>query len=465
MNKYGLILMIVASMLVSCSEKSQKQTSQHSQASIQTYYTCSMHPQIHEDKPGKCPICNMNLTKVQMDMNEKGHDHSDGDHYTCPMHPEIQEDKPGTCPICNMNLIKKVVDSDEKDQTKSSITNEAGTVIANIKLQKSQLEHFKPAYFPVSTMMMQKKVRLLGTVLQSEEKESKIPARVDGRVEKVYVQSTGSFIKIGDPVVDLYSPILITAGEEYLIARKSFEKTNSKEFENMLAQSEERLKLWGIKKFQYEAWFAKGKVPTKITIYSPTAGIVRKYNASVGRYFKEGQNLFELSDLSDVWIEMDVYEHDAALVSIGQNVSLEFTALPGEIMEGEIDFVNPVLDTTSRTLKVRTTVSNENGVLKPGMIADATLTVKLEGQPLVIPRSAMIDTGKRKVVWVQKEESKFQAKEIHTGYESEGYVEVQHGLKEGEEVVMNGNFLLDAQAQLFGGYEDMKGQGSGGHNH
>ena len=134
-------------------------------------------------------------------------------------------------------------------------------------------------------------------------------------------------------------------------------------------------------------------------------------------------------------------------------------------MEGEIDFVNPVLDTTSRTLKVRTTVSNENGVLKPGMIADATLTVKLEGQPLVIPRSAMIDTGKRKVVWVQKEESKFQAKEIHTGYESEGYVEVQHGLKEGEEVVMDGNFLLDAQAQLFGGYEDMKGQGSGGHNH
>ena len=233
----------------------------------------------------------------------------------------------------------------------------------------------------------------------------------------------------------------------------------------MIQQSEERLKLWGIKKFQYESWYAKKAVPTKITIYSPTSGIVRKYNASVGRYFKEGQNLFELSDLSDVWVEMDVYEHDASLVSIGQNVSLVFTAIPGEVVEGVVDFVNPVLDSNSRTLKVRTTIKNDKGFLKPGMVADATLNVKLEGHPLVVPRSAIIDTGKRKVVWVKTGEKKFQAKEIHTGYESQGYVEVKHGLKENEEVIIDGNFLLDAQAQLFGGYEDMKQQGAGGHNH
>ena len=233
----------------------------------------------------------------------------------------------------------------------------------------------------------------------------------------------------------------------------------------MLRQSEERLEQWGIKKFQYESWYKRNKVPKSITIYSSATGIVRKRNAIVGKYFKEGQNFFELSDLSEIWVEMDVYEHDASLISMGQKVKMEFTSLPGDILEGKINFVNPVLDSVSRTLKVRTTIKNTTGKLKPGMVADATLEINLEGHPLVVPRTAIIDTGKRKVVWTKVSGKQFRAKEIHTGHESEGYVEVKHGLMEGEEVVIEGNFLLDAQAQLFGGYEDMKEQSSGGHNH
>ena len=124
-----------------------------------------------------------------------------------------------------------------------------------------------------------------------------------------------------------------------------------------------------------------------------------------------------------------------------------------------------MLNSKSRTLKIRTTIANTTGKLKPGMAADATLEVSLEGRPLVVPRSAIIDTGKRKVVWGKVSGKQYQAKTIHTGYESEGYVEVKHGLMENEEVVVEGNFLLDAQAQLFGGYEDMKEKSSGGHNH
>jgi multidrug efflux pump subunit AcrA (membrane-fusion protein) len=343
--------------------------------------------------------------------------------------------------------------------------NKAVKVIGKVKLRKSQLSHFRPEFFPVTKMMMSKKIRLLGTVLQSEEKESNIPARIGGRVEKVFVKSTGSMIKTGDPVVKLYSPKLISAGEEYIIARKSYLKSKTKEFKDMLGQSEERLRLWGVKKFQYDSWYKTEKVPKNITIYSPATGIVRKRNAIVGKYFKEGQNFFELSDLSGVWVEMDVYEQDAAIVSLGQKVSMEFTSLPGELLEGEIDFIDPVLNSKSRTLKVRTTIVNNSGKLKPGMVADATLDVSLDGHPLVVPRSAIIDTGKRKVVWVKISGKQYQAKIIQTGYESEGYVEVKHGLMENEEVVIEGNFLLDAQAQLFGGYEDMKEQSSGGHNH
>jgi hypothetical protein len=460
MNKIYLILLL--SSLVSCFDSSPKELTdnEHSQTeNIETYYTCSMHPQIKEDKPGKCPICHMNLTKIEIDKSESSDSVESSklviekDVWTCVNYPAVESEIEDVCPIDGTPMALK---------PKKNI---AAMIVAKVKLRKAQLKHFFPDYFPVTPMKMMKKIRLLGSVLQSEEKESSIPARVGGRVEKVYVKSTGSFVKIGDPVLELYSPKLITAGEEYLIAKSSYLKSRAKEFKGLLEQSEERLKLWGIKKSQYEKWFKQNNVPRKITIYSPSTGIVRKRSATVGKYFKEGQNFFELSDLSDVWVEMDVYEQDSALVKLGQRVELEFTALPGETVNGEIDFVNPVLSQTSRTLKVRATIKNNSGKLKPGMIANAVLNIKLDGTPLVVPRSAIIDTGKRKVVWVKVNDKEFRAKKIQAGFESDGYVEIKSGLMEGEEVVIEGSFLLDAQAQLFGGYEDMRGDQPAGHKH
>lgn len=449
MNK--IVVLITFLLFVGCDNANKSSSKNetghnHETATTKSYYTCSMHPQIKQDGPGKCPICHMNLTKVEVDEDE-------GTISTvakvapvkwqCENFPDVISEKEDVCPIDGTPMIKVKNDF-------------AGEVIGKVKLRKAQLSHFKPDVFPVTSMMMTKKVRLLGTVLQSEDRESNIPARIGGRVEKIFIESTGSFVKLGEPVIELYSPKLITAGEEYLIAKKSYLSSKSKEFKEMLEQSAERLEQWGIQKFQYENWYKNQKVPRNIKIYSSATGIVRKRNVVVGKYFQEGQNLFELSDLSEVWVEMDVYEHDSALVQNGQNVKLEFTALPGDIFEGSVDFVNPVLDPTSRTLKVRTTIKNGSGKLKPGMVADAILVINLEGQPLVIPRSAVIDTGKRKIVWTKISEKQFQAKNILVGQESEGYVEVKNGLMEGEEVVIEGNFLLDAQAQLFGGYEDMK---------
>ncbi|WP_412471862.1 efflux RND transporter periplasmic adaptor subunit [Halobacteriovorax sp. RT-1-4] len=431
---------------VACSPK--EETSTHSESKVKTYYTCSMHPQIKEDKPGKCPICHMNLTKVEV---EDDHDHSamtqnepKKDLWRCKDFPDVTSEKEDVCPMDGSPMVK--VNTQKENASK---------VVASVKLRKSQLKHFNPSYFPVTTMKMTKKIRLLGQVLQSEEKESNIPARIDGRVEKVYVKSTGSFVKTGDPVVDIYSPKLISAGEEYILARKTYLKNKGREFRDLYLQSQERLELWGIKKEQYEAWAKSGAVPNKITIYSPATGIVQKRSATVGTYFKEGQNFFELSNLSDVWVELDVYEQDSALVQLGQTVELEFIAIPGKTTKGEVDFISPVLDQQSRTLKVRATIQNEEGKLKPGMVANAQITFELEGMPLVIPRSAVIDTGKRKVAWVKVSDKEFKSIVIKTGHESEGYVEVKEGLKDGDQVVIEGNFLLDAQAQLFGGYEDM----------
>ena len=442
MNKLALII-FSAVFLVSCNSKEVfKETTTKSAPKTETYYTCSMHPKVKEHKPGKCPICHMNLTKVEVDHS----DHKDKvdivrELWQCKDFPETTSEYSDTCPIDGTPMVK---------------ISSAGKTIARVKLRKSQLSHFKPEYFLVTKMKMNKKIRLLGTVLQSEDKESNIPARIGGRVEKVYIKSTGSLISSGDPVVDIYSPKLITAGEEYLIAKKSYKNSKSTEFKEMIGQSEQRLKLWGIKASQFKSWYRKGKVPKSITIYSSATGIVRKRNAVVGKYFKEGQNFFELSDLSEVWIQMDVYEQDSNLVKIDQNVKMQFNAIPGEVFNGKIDFINPILNMKSRTLKVRSTIRNNDGNLKPGMVADSTLEVLFDTVPLVVPRSAVIDTGKRKVVWVKINEKSFQAKTVLTGVESEGYIEIKNGLMEDEQVVIEGNFLLDAQAQLFGGYEDFK---------
>ncbi len=428
-----------------CSKDSSESLKNTEVSHEKYYYTCSMHPQVKENSPGKCPICHMNLTKVEIDeSSEIPFKYQETKVWQCKDFPDVTSELETVCPIDGSPMILK------------EIPSVAGEILTKLKLKKSQKAHFIPEFFPATLMKMTKKVRLLGSVLQSEEKESTITARIGGRIEKVFVKSTGSMVRIGGPVLNLYSPKLITAGEEYLLARQSFEKNSAKEFQEMLKQSEERLKLWGIRSFQYEKWYKSKKVPKEITIYSNSTGIVRRRNAIVGKYFKEGQNFFELSDLSDVWVEMDVYEQDSSLIQIGQKVQLEFIALPGVPFWGNIDFVNPVLDQKSRTLKIRTTIKNSEGKLRPGMVANAVLILEMDGMPLVVPRSAIIDTGKRKVVWTQISESTFQAKTVLTGYESEGHIEVKSGLKEGEKVVVDGNFLLDAQAQLTGGYEDIE---------
>jgi ssDNA-binding Zn-finger/Zn-ribbon topoisomerase 1 len=460
MNKLltSLFFIGILATLSSCSKESSNGEHTHKKQSIESFYTCSMHPQIKEKSAGKCPICHMNLTKVEVDNSDEAvgtvNIEVKKEIWHCKEFPDVTSEVKEVCPIDGTEMVLKKSD------------NGASKVVAKVKLRKAQLGHFSPEYFPVTSMKMTKKIRLLGSVLQSEEKESSIPARISGRVEHVYVKSTGSFVKKGDPVIDFYSPKLITAGEEYLLAKQSYRKTKSKEFKDMLKQSEQRLILWGIQKKQFEKWYKEKNVPQKITIYSPATGIVRKRSAVIGKYFKEGQNFFELSDLSDVWVEMDVYEHDSSLIELGQQVELEFTAIPGVQVNGVIDFVNPVLDEKSRTLKVRATIANSSGKLKPGMIASAVLNVDIEGEPLVVPRSAIIDTGKRKVVWIKVTDREFRAKKIHAGYESDGYVEIKSGLMEGESVVIEGNFLLDAQAQLFGGYESINDDSNGNaHKH
>lgn len=447
-----MMVFIALILTVGCSQESEEglgheHNHTHEQDQKEVYYTCPMHPQVQEEEPGKCPICHMNLSRVektQQSTEDKQPKPGKEKTWTCRDYPDVTSPKPGPCPIDGTEMIVK------KNEGEGP-----GEIVARVRLETARRKHFHPEYFPVTTMKMTKEIHLLGQVLQSEERESHITARVEGRVEKVYVRSTGVFVKQDDPVVDIYSPKLITAGEEYLLAYRNYQESQSQQYENLLEQSQERLKRWGVRPFQWKEWVREKEVPRLITLYSTENGIVGERYALDGKYFKEGDSLFDLVDLSRVWVELDVYEADSTLVNLGQELELHFTARPEKSWYGEVDFVSPVIDPETRTLKIRTTLENKEGLLRPGMVSDAKLKIEKKGRPLVVPRSAVIDTGHRQVVWKKRNENEFQAVKITTGFVSQGYAEVLSGLSEDDEIVIEGHFLLDAQAQLFGGYELM----------
>ena len=431
--------------ITSCSQDSSKHETHKVQ---ENYYTCPMHPQIHEDGPGKCPICHMNLTKVIVE--EEASDPIETDKvqtqvspkeiWQCKDYPDVTSEVEELCPLDGSKMI--LVSKD----------NPPTSIISKVKLRSSQLKHLNLSVMPASKKDLKKTIRLLGQVLSSEDNRSSIPARIGGRVEKVYVRSVGSLVTEGAPVVDFYSPGLITAGEEYLLSRKNYERTKRAALKELVEQTKQRLELWGVRPNQYQKWYKDQSVPKAITLYSPVTGIVTKLAAAVGQYFKEGSNLFELTDLSQVWVEMDVYEQDAGLVGTGQKVKLNFTALPSQQISSQVDFIYPTLNSDSRTLKIRTTIDNPKGRLRPGMVAQAYLELPVAIDALVVPRSAIVDTGIRKVVWREINTKQYESIEVQTGHEAQGLVEVTQGIMPGERIVIDGNFLLDAQSQLFGGH-------------
>lgn len=439
--KLLITLILLSLFTISCQkEQAFKETdhSKHEHQSEESYYTCSMHPQVRESKPGKCPICHMNLTKVSVE-KEQSKPLKVKKIWACSSDHSLTSESKTICPLDGEEMIE--------------ISLEGEVTQPQVNLSASQIAHFDARVFEVQQMKMNKEVLLLGQVVQAQQKESNIPLRIDGRVEKVLVKSEGEFIRRGQAVVEIYSPTLISAGEEYIIAAKGVQKNpSSRDFKELLKQSEERLMNWGVTEEQRNRWVKSGEVEQSITVYSPVSGIVTKRYAVTGRYFKEGQGLFDLVDLSSVWVELDVYELDSALVSHGQRIEMRFSALPGVVKDGELDFVSPVIDPKTRTLKVRATIDNASGELKLGMVVDARLAVEFPGERTVIPRSAVVDTGKKQIAWVKTGERSFEAKLLKLGVVAGDYVEVLSGLSMGDKVVERGNFLLDAQAQLFGNH-------------
>jgi Cu(I)/Ag(I) efflux system membrane fusion protein len=417
--------------------------------------------------------------------------------WTCSMHPQVRQSGPGRCPLCGMDLVPvKQGPADETGSRRLSL-DEAAVALADIRTARVERRH------------VAHEVRLVGKVVPDETRLAYLTAWVPGRLERVFVDYTGLTVRQGDHLVEIYSPQLYAAQEELLqavLAERRLQDnalaTLREGATGMLRAARDRLRLWGLTEAQIDATIAQGSVDERVVLYAPIGGVVLERNALEGQYVETGTRIYTIADLTSVWVVFDAYESDLSWLRYGQDVAFRAQALPGETFHGRVAFIDPVLDDRTRTVKVRVNVANADLRLKPEMFVrgtvqavltphgrsvDASLAGKwmcpmhpevvadaagdcplcgmalatvealgfvadgVDEPPLVVPATAPLITGKRAVVYVRladTERPTFEGREVELGPRGGDWYVVHSGLAEGDEVVVHGAFKLDSELQI-----------------
>jgi RND family efflux transporter MFP subunit len=305
-------------------------------------------------------------------------------------------------------------------------------------------------------------IAAFGRVEQPEAQLAAVSARIGGRVDKLYVQYTGERVERGQAVADVYSPEVATALDEYRLAQQnrhllhqSDDATAREQADALVQASQRKLELWGISGNQISAPEAKG-VP-HVTIYAYVSGTVIDRKVTQGQYVNAGDTLFTVADLSQVWIKADVYEEQLPQIHPGQQVDLTAESLPDRTLHGHVDFIEPSANPQTRTVPVHVHVANPGMRLLPGMFVTATFVSRAAQPSIVVPRSAVLDTGTRKIVYLARPNGVFEAREVQVGAPTEDLFPVSAGLELGDKVVLSGNFLIDSQAHLSSGISGLYG--------
>jgi Cu(I)/Ag(I) efflux system membrane fusion protein len=316
---------------------------------------------------------------------------------------------------------------------------------------------------------LEKIIRTVGRIDYDEKRIVTVSLKIGGWIEDLYVDFTGKYVKKGDPLLTIYSPELVSTQEEYLLAlraKKSLTKSSFPEVassgDSLAESAKRRLKLWDITDEEIKRLEESGQAKKTITLYAPFSGFVLEKSAYKGMNVMPGAALFKLADLSVVWLIADIYEYELLFIQLGQQASIQFSYLPGETFTGRAAYINPYLDANTRTAKVRFEFPNPHGKLKPEMFANVEMKIRL-GQKLTVPEGAVIDTGLRQIVIIDKGDGYFEPREIKVGAKAENYYEVVKGLKAGERVVTSANFLIDSESKLKEALGGMAGMDHAGH--
>jgi len=373
----------------------------------------------HEDARDQTPV------------HQHAHD-TDIAYYTCPMHTSVQEPKPGTCPICGMELTPV---------TREDLTS--GTIVVD-EVRRQQIGVRIAA---AERRSISRQIRAVGKVKVDETRLTDVNLRMSGWVHRLLVEETGQRVKKGQVLFTLYSPELYAVEREYLTARRREQQGTSAAISELTRASGQRLRLLGMSEAQLRELAQRGEPWENVPVLSPSTGYVIDKDIVEGGRVEAGTRVYRIADLSHVWIDADVYESDLAQVTLGQAVAVDLPYVPGHAFEGRVDYIYPTVSGTTRTGRVRIALANPALALKPEMYANVEIEIDL-GERLVIPESAVIYTGPRRLVFVDLGEGRLHPRDVEMGVRGDGYVEVTRGIEPGDLVVTSGNFLIAAESRI-----------------
>lgn len=434
----------------------QSETPETTQNESQTLYTCGMHPNVIQEGPGNCPICGMKLTPLNGDAesttsvekNDTGN--KEILYWRAPMDPSYISSKPGKSPM-GMDLVPVYAG----EESFGSTVKISPVVEQNMGVRTAE----------VTRRDLYRKIRTVGRVDYDERLISHIHTKFSGWVEKAHVNTTGGKVSRGEPLVDIYSPQLVTAQQEYLDAYNSLHNAGNqitdavrKNLAAMMQSSRIRLEYFDISRNQIRKLEETGNVTKTVTIQSPFTGYVMEKQVLDGMEVKPGMRMYTIVDLSNIWVYADIYEFELPWLETGQSARVTLSYMPGTTLEGTVDYIYPYLDSKSRTVKARLVFPNPNLTLKPGMYANVDIQSSPVKNAVAVPLEAVLFTGERALVFVALGEGRFAPREVTVGVESgDGYYEIKSGISAGETIVTSGQFLLDSESRLREGLAKMLG--------
>ena len=394
-----------------------------------TLYTCSMHPQVVQDTPGDCPICGMTLVALNQAKKEGGSDEpctpDRALYWRAPMDPSYISDKPGKSPM-GMELIPVCE------------ANNPGQVSVEARIEQS----IGVRTAPVKKGPLHRTLRTVARVEANERREAVVTTKVEGWIEKLYVNETGQFVKRGQPLFSIYSPEVVAGQEEYLLAKRQGNQL-------LIRSARDRLLFWDFTQRQIDQLEERGRPSKAMTIFSPTIGFVVHKNAVEGSKIMPDKALFRIVDLSTVWVQADIYEYEVPWLEVGQPAELSLSYVPDQTFPGKVAYIYPYLDESSRTVRVRLEFENPGLLMKPGMFGTVRIEARAKEEVVLVPSCAVIRTGKRNVVFVALGNGTYQSVEVTLGDEGDDdQVAVLDGLRPGQRIVTSAQFLLDSESQL-----------------
>jgi membrane fusion protein, copper/silver efflux system len=371
--------------------------------------------------------------------------------YRCPMHPSYVSDKPGNCPICGMKLVAfEPSPGAAPPASTSAPTADRSTLL--LSPERRQMLGVRSE--PVRRVALERTIRTVGRIAVDETRLHHVHTKYEAYVEQLHVDFTGKFVRKGQPLLSLYSPELMATQQEYLLAYRAQKQLGASQLPevarggvDLLEATRQRLLLWDIRPSDIAALERTGEVQRTLSLYSPVSGYVVQKTAYHGMRVTSADALFDIADLSHLWVLADVYESDLAAVRLGMPAEVTVTYLPGRTWRGRVTNVAPMVEEKTRTIKVRVEVDNADQELKPEMFADVVLRASM-GTGLVVPESAVVRAGERQLVFLDLPGGAVEPRAVQLGAKVAAGVEVLGGLAEGERIVSSANFLLDSESSL-----------------